>query len=124
MQQPKKPIQIKSNCTEHTIEINNLKKDMETRIRHEQKLMETLKNLENLADKLNENYFEVNLSLVHLKDLPKRVRVLEDKSITQSMLEKGIWFIVGIAISVIIQRQWEAITTTKPEPKYKIETEQ
>jgi len=88
----------KTNHTEHTIEINNLKKDMETRERHEVRLTKTIENLEVIIDKLNDNYFQVNSSLSHLKDLPDRLRKLEDKSIVYDLIKVGI----GIAIYVII----------------------
>lgn len=106
------------NCREHTIDILNLKKDMETRIRHEERLMKTIENLENLVDKLNTNYFEINSNLLHFKDVPDRVRKLEDKSIVLSMIEKGLWFIIGIGITVIIEQKFIA---TKEENGYKIE---
>ena len=112
------PREPKSNCTEHIIEINNLKKDMETRERHERQIVETLKNLGSIVDKLNENYFEVNSSLLHIKDVPDRLRKLEDKSITQTLIEKGLWFVLGIGISVFIQQEYVGI---KERNEYKIE---
>lgn len=108
----------KIDCTEHTIEINSLKKDMETRERHEKAIVESLKNLNVTVDKLNENYFQVNSSLLHIKDVPERLRKLEDKSITQSLIEKGLWFVLGVGISVFIQQQYVAI---KERQEYKIE---
>lgn len=108
----------KDNCTHHTIEINNLKKDMETRIRHEDRLMKIIENLESLVEKLNSNYYQVNSSLLNFADIPDKVRKLEDKSIIISMIEKGIWFIIGVGISVIIQQNY---TATKEENHYKIE---
>lgn len=97
------------NCTEHTIEINNLKKDMETRERHETKLTKTIENLEIIIDKLNDNYFQVNSSLAHLKDLPDRLRKLEDKSIIYDLLKVGI----GIVLYVLISNYTEEIRYVK-----------
>lgn len=95
----------RQNCTEHTIEINNLKKDMETRERHEKRLMQTLENLENMVDSLDKNYLGVNNSLAHLKDLPDRLRKLEDKSIIYDLIKVGI----GIVIYVLISNYTEDI---------------
>ena len=89
----------KPNCTEHTIEINNLKKDMETRERHEVKLTKTIENLEIIIDKLNDNYFQVNSSLAHLKDLPERLRKLEDKSIVYDLIKVGIGIVMYVLIT-------------------------
>lgn len=89
----------KPNCTEHTIEINNLKKDMETRERHEIKLTKTIENLEIIIDKLNDNYFQVNSSLAHLKDLPDRLRKLEDKSIVYDLIKIGIGIVMYVLIT-------------------------
>ena len=108
----------KDNCTSHTIEINNLKKDMETRIRHEDRLMKAIDNLEGVVEKLNKNYYQVNSSLLHFVDIPEKVRKLEDKSIILSLIEKGLWFIIGVGISVIIQQNYIA---TKEDHNYKIE---
>ena len=103
------------NCTEHTIEINNLKKDMETRERHEKRLMETLENIDATVDKLNQNYFQVNSSLAHLKDLPDRLRKLEDKSIIYDLLKVGI----GIVLYVLISNYTEELRYVR-EPKTEI----
>lgn len=89
----------KPNCTEHTIEINNLKKDMETRERHEIKLTKTIENLEIIIDKLNDNYFQVNSSLAHLKDLPDRLRKIEDKSIVYDLIKVGVGIVMYVLIS-------------------------
>lgn len=109
----------KESCTQHTIEINNLKKDMETRIRHEERLTKTIENLEVLVDKLNTNYYQINSSLLHIKDIPEKVRKLEDKSIVITLIEKGLWFIIGIGITVIIQQNY--IATTRGKEKYNVE---
>lgn len=95
----------KPNCTEHTIEINNLKKDMEARERHEKRLMETLEKLDDVVDKLSQNYFQVNSSLAHLKDLPDRLRKLEDKSVIYDLIKVGI----GIVLYVLISNYTEEI---------------
>lgn len=107
----------RNDCTDHTIAINNLKKDMEARIRHEEKLMIAIDKLENLCDKLNQNYFQINSSLVHLADIPDRLRKVEDKSLVFSLIEKGLWFVVGVGISIFIQQNYIA---TKEEHQYSI----
>jgi hypothetical protein len=113
---PKTP---KTNCTEHLIDITKLQMDMATRVRHEEKIVSTLESLEKITDKLNENYFEVNSSLLRIKDVPDRLRKLEDKSITQGLIEKGLWFILGVGLSVFIQQEYVAI---KERKEYKIES--
>lgn len=110
----------KADCTDHTIAINNLKKDMETRIRHEERLTKTIENLDILVDKLNENYFKINSSLSHLADIPDRLRKVEDKSIAFSLIEKGLWFVVGVGISVIIQQKFVATTKEEEQSNYSI----
>lgn len=109
----------KNNCEDHTIEIVKLRGDMETRVRHEERTIKAIEKIEEFMNKIDKNYYEVNSTLLHIKDIPERVRKLEDKSIITTMIEKGLWFILGIGITIIIQQRF--VATAKDEHIYKSE---
>ena len=109
------------NCTEHTIEINDLKKDMNTRIRHEENLSKAISNIEELVDRLNETTFKINLSLEHFKDIPDKVRKLEDRSIFMQVFEKFAWIAVGALTVALINQN---LVATREKQDYQIHHEQ
>lgn len=107
-----------SECIEHTIELTKLKEQMETVIRHDKKYNEAIDNFDMAIRDINLSLVRINGTLDHFKEIPDKVRKLEDKSIVISLVEKGLWFVVGVGISVIIQNNYIA---TKEDHNYKIE---
>ena len=114
MPQPTKP---KSDCIEHTIDINNLKKDMETVKRHEEKFNKTIERVEMSIDNLNDSVLKINMNLEHWKDIPAKIRRLEDKSIVYDLIKIGI----TVMFTLIIKDYYNATMAMKEEKKYKIE---
>ena len=100
------------------LEINNLKKDMEVTIRHDAKFSKAIDDFDLSIKDINLSLLTINNTLSNFKDIPTKVRILEDKSITQSLLERGLWFVLGIVISVFIQNQFIA---TKENQDYSIQ---
>lgn len=88
--------QINPDCKDCTIQLAILKKDME--------MCKEFNN--DVEDKLDR--------------IATSLRILEDKSIVHSLMEKGVWFVVGIAATVIVQNYVTAIAI-REENKYKIE---
>lgn len=109
----------KNKCEDHTIEIVKLRGDMENRVSHEERTIKAIEKIEEFMNKIDKNYYEVNSTLLHIKDIPERVRKLEDKSIITTIIEKGLWFILGIGITIIIQQRF--VAPTKDEHIYKNE---
>ena len=111
----------KTECVEHTKDIINLKKDMESVLRHEKKFNDSIDNLELVIADL-----KLTLSLFNerFKDLPLKVRTLEDKDKSKSkaneIIEKLAWIIVGGLIVAIIHQNFIA---TKETPQYKVQSE-
>ena len=105
----------KESCTQHTIEINNLKKDMESVLRHEKKFSDSI-------DLLGITIADLNLTVKifneKFKDLPDKVRKLEDKSIFMQVFEKLAWIAVGALIVSMVNQK---IIAPKEEKTYGIE---
>ena len=108
-----------SDCVEHTIEINNIKKDMETLVRHEIKFNETVDRIESTIDRLSESIFKINLTLESFNELPKSVRKLEDKSIVMELIKSFGWFVIGALIMGYVGQLF--IANSKDKTEYKIE---
>jgi len=110
-----------SDCVEHTLEINNLKKDMESVLRHEKKFNDSIDNLELIIADLK---LTISLFNEKFKDLPVKVRALEDKENSKSKLnevaEKLAWILVGGLIAAFIHQNFVA---TKETPQYKVQSE-
>lgn len=96
----------KANCTEHTIEINDLKKDMETRIRHEENILKTMAKLSETTERVDKSCYEINVTLLHLKDIPDRLRKLEDKSIVYDLIKLGLGIVLGVIINGYVQNNF------------------
>jgi len=105
----------KESCTQHTIEINNLKKDMESVLRHEKKFSDSIDLLEITIADLN---LTVKIFNEKFKDLPDKVRKLEDKSIFMQVFEKLAWIAVGALIVSMVNQKFIA---PKEEKTYGIE---
>lgn len=107
----------KSDCIEHTIDINNLKKDMETVRRHEEKFNQTVERVEVSIENLNEAVLKINMNLEHWKDIPAKIRKLEDKSIVYDLIKIGI----TIMFTLIVKDYYNATMAMKEEKTVKIE---
>lgn len=95
--------------------IAKLEYDMESILRHEKKFNESIDNLELIvADlKLTTSVFrEQN------KNIPERVRCLEDKTIITEFIKTAGWFLLGILLTAIVQQQFFA---TKEKEDYSIQ---
>jgi len=95
--------------------VTELRKDMETGIRHDKKFNSSIDNLEFIvAD------FKLSLSLFkeQNKNIPERVRILEDKSIVTEFVKVAGWFIVGAFISAFVM---QSFTATKENQDYSIQ---
>ena len=108
-----------SDCVEHTIEINNIKKDMETLMRHEIKFNETVNRIEMTIDRLSESIYKINLTLESFNELPKSVRKLEDKSIVVELIKSFGWFVIGALIMGYAGQLF--VQQSKDKTSYKIE---
>jgi hypothetical protein len=97
------------------LEINDLKKDMETVMRHEKKFNDSIDNLELASADLRTT---ITLFSQQMKELPSRVRALEDKSIITETLKIGGWFIVGAFVYAFANNLYEA---TKEKNQYSIQ---
>jgi hypothetical protein len=110
---PRKP----TDCVEHTIEINNLKKDMETVQRHEKKFNETVERVETSIDSLNSAVLKINIALEHFKDIPEKIRKLEDKSIVYDLIKVGL----AVIFTIIVKDYYNNTVAIKEEKEYKVE---
>ena len=108
-----------TTCHDHDLAIQKLESKMEVLDRHHGYYKEKFGGIELMLEELK--YFSINTnnSIDHFKDIPDRVRKLEDKSIVITLIEKGLWFIIGIGITVIIQQNY--IATTREKEKYNVE---
>lgn len=102
------------DCAEHTKEIINLKKDMESVLRHEKKFTESIDNLELIIADLK---LTITLFNERFKDLPIKVRTLEDKSKSKEIIDKVAWIIVGGLISGLI---YQTVIAIKETHKYEV----
>jgi len=110
-----------SECVEHTIEINKIKNDMERVKDHELKFNRTIDRVESSITLLNDSVIKINLALEHFKDMPDKVRKLEDKSIFLQVFEKFAWIAVGALTVAFINQNFIA---TREKQEYKIQNEQ
>ena len=110
---------VQKNCTEHTIEINGLKKDMERIKEHETKFNNTIQRVEEKVDLLSDTTLNINATLLHFKDIPERIRKLEDKNTENMIVEKVLWIAVGAFIAVFVHQNY--IATTREKEKLTIE---
>jgi hypothetical protein len=111
---PRKP----TDCIEHIIEISNLKKDMETVQRHEKKFDETVKRVETSIDSLNGAVLKINIALEHWKDIPEKIRKLEDKSIVYDLIKVGL----AVIFTIIVKDYYDNTVAIKEEKEYKVES--
>jgi hypothetical protein len=110
----------KSDCIEHTIDINNLKKDMESVRNHEAKFNRTIEKVLESVESTNISVLNINNALEHFKDLPGRVRKLEDKSIVYDLIKLGL----GLLFGFLIKDYYDKRIAVKEENNYTPQTEQ
>ena len=106
------------NFTDLKIEINNLKKDMESVRNHEKKFNATIDRVENSIDSIEKSVIKIDIALEHFKDIPLKIRSLEDKSIVYDLLKLGLGILLGAIISDYVENQFVA---TREKNEYKIE---
>lgn len=104
-----------SDCAEHAKDIISLKKDMESVLKHEKKFSDSIDLLEITIADLN---LTVKIFNEKFKDLPDKVRKLEDRSIFMQVFEKLAWIAVGALIVSMVNQKFIA---TKEEKTYGIE---
>lgn len=105
-----------SDCVEHSLEIQNLKKDMESVLRHEKKFTDSIDRFELVIADLN---LTIKLLQPKVVDLPERVRKLEDKSLIIDFVNKLAWLIIGALIASYAGQI--VFPSTKERSDYKIE---
>lgn len=106
------------NNIEYAIELNNIKKDMERIKDHEDKFNKTIERVESKVDSLTSTTIEINSTLIHFKDMPDRVRKLEDKSIVTDLIKLGLGICLGIFITNYVEN---LMAYNRDKNDYKIE---
>lgn len=107
-----------STCHDHDLAIQKLESKMEVLDRHHGYYKEKFGGIELMLEELK--YFSINTnnSIDHFKDIPDRVRKLEDKSIFMQVFEKLAWIAVGALIVSMVNQKFIA---PKEEKTYGIE---
>lgn len=106
------------SITEMIIEINSLKKDMESVRNHEKKFNATIDRVENSIDSIEKSVIKIDMALEHFKDIPLKIRSLEDKSIVYDLLKLGLGILLGAILTNYVDNQFVA---TREKNEYKIE---
>lgn len=104
--------------TDLKIDITKLKEQMEAKHRHDTKFEKTIDSFDVSIRDINVSVLKINATLDHFKDLPDKVRKLEDKSLIAGFVEKLLWIAVGAFITVFINEKYIA---TREKNEYKIE---
>lgn len=95
--------------------IAKLEFNMETVLRHEKKFNDSIDLLEMASADLK---LTTTLISEQFKEIPSRVRKLEDKSIVTEIIKTGGWVILGFILSAFFQNQFIA---TKEKKYYSIQ---
>ena len=111
-------VQRTKSCEDHSIAIEILKKDMETMTRHDGKFEKAIDSFDMAIRDINVSVLKINSTLDSFKDLPDKVRKLEDKSLIAGFVEKLLWIAVGAFLTVFINENYIA---TREKNEYKIE---
>ena len=106
------------NFTEMRIDINSLKKDMESVRNHELKFNRTIERVENSIDTIEKSVIKIDIALEHFKDIPLKIRSLEDKSIVYDMFKLALGIVLGVIITNYVEDKFMA---TRDKNEYKIE---
>lgn len=107
-----------SDCLEHTLEINNLKKDMEMILRHHNKFSKAVDDFEIMKGDFRVSIIKLENSLSKIIDIPDKVRKLEDKSLFVDVLNKLAWIGIGAFIAVLVNQNFVA---TREKHEYSVE---
>ena len=106
------------SCEDHNVAIEILKEKMEAKTRHDTKFSKAIDDFDIAIRDLNVSVLKINATLDHFKDLPDKVRKLEDKSLIAGFVEKLLWIAVGAFLTVFINENYIA---TREKNEYKIE---
>jgi hypothetical protein len=107
-----------TNCEEHNVAIELLKEKMEAKNRHDAAFFKAIEGFDISIRDINLSILKINHTLDHFKELPDKVRKLEDKSLIASFVEKLLWIAVGAFLTVYINENYIA---TRERKDYKIE---
>jgi hypothetical protein len=89
------------NCISNILEINTVKNDVQSLKNHEKKFNDSIDRFELVIADLN---LTVKIFNEKFKDLPEKVRKLEDRSILSQAIERLVWITVGaLAVSFVNQ---------------------
>jgi hypothetical protein len=113
------PLPKTANCHEHDMSIQKLESKIEVIDRHHNFYKEKFSGIELMLEELK--YFSINTnnSIDKFKDIPEKVRKLEDKSLIVDFVNKLAWFIIGVLITNYIGQI--VFSTTKERTNYKTE---
>ena len=106
------------SITDLKIDVTKLKEQMEAKHRHDNKFEKAIDSFDIAIRDINVSILKINATLDHFKDLPDKVRKLEDKSLIAGFVEKLLWIAVGAFITVFINEKYIA---TREKNEYKIE---
>lgn len=106
------------NITDLKIDVTKLKEQMEAKHRHDGKFEKAIDSFDMAIRDINVSVLKINSTLDSFKDLPDKVRKLEDKSLIAGFVEKLLWIAVGAFLTVFINENYIA---TREKNEYKIE---
>lgn len=106
------------SITNMKIEITKLKEQMEAKNRHESKFEKAIDDFDMAIRDINVSVLKINTTLDNFKDIPDKVRKLEDRTLVSAFVEKLLWIAVGAFLTVFINENYIA---TREKNEYKIE---
>ena len=106
------------SITDLKIDVTKLKEQMEVKHRHDNKFEKAIDSFDMAIRDINVSVLKINSTLDNFKDLPDKVRKLEDKSLIAGFVEKLLWIAVGAFLTVFINENYIA---TREKNEYKIE---
>ena len=106
------------SITDLKIDVTKLKEQMEAKNIHDNKFEKAIDSLDISIRDINVSVLKINSTLDSFKDLPDKVRKLEDKSLIAGFVEKLLWIAVGAFLTVFINENYIA---TREKNEYKIE---
>lgn len=106
------------SITDLKIDVTKLKEQMEAKHRHDNKFEKAIDSFDMAIRDINVSVLKINSTLDSFKDLPHKVRKLEDKSLIAGFVEKLLWIAVGAFLTVFINENYIA---TREKNEYKIE---
>jgi len=106
------------SITDLKMDVTKLKEQMEEKHRHDNKFEKAIDSLDMAIRDINVSVLKINSTLDSFKELPDKVRKLEDKSIFMQVFEKLAWIAVGALIVSMVNQK---IIAPKEEKTYGIE---